>query len=127
MKPSLHTIQVQCRNFTTQVKKRSWKDISQQKAFLDELSQKLNIKQKSDWYNVRAYDVKASAKYPFIKVKENGGESLITNKYGGSLVKALMAIYPEYEWKPWKFIGKIESEFWNSYENQKRFLDDFAS
>ena len=52
-----------------------------------------------------------------------GGEHLLT-KYNGSLQKALSAIYPDYEWLPWKF-SRISSTN-DKQENSRKFLESIA-
>src|SRR5688572_3840282 len=42
--------------------------------------------------------------------------------YGGSLVKALLNIYPDYNWKVWKF-DVIPKGFWKDMTNQRNFFD----
>lgn len=51
-----------------------------------------------------------------------GMESLIKNKYRGSLIKALVAIYPEYSWKIYKF-EKVPNNFWEDKENVMEAID----
>eukprot|EP01114_Cavostelium_apophysatum_P022236 TRINITY_DN7981_c0_g1_i1.p1 TRINITY_DN7981_c0_g1~~TRINITY_DN7981_c0_g1_i1.p1 ORF type:complete len:228 (+),score=38.11 TRINITY_DN7981_c0_g1_i1:3-686(+) len=63
-----------------------WKDLANQKAFLDQAAQSLNVKQNEDWYRVRRADI-----------LRLGGHRLL-NIYGNSLLRALAANYPEYEW-----------------------------
>jgi hypothetical protein len=50
-----------------------------------------------------------------------GGDGLL-DRYQGSLVNILSSVYPEYEWLPWKF-EKSTQNFWESVNNQKRFMD----
>ncbi len=56
-----------------------------QKSFLNEIGQKLNITNQSDWYSITSE--------AFRKV---GGTPLL-NKYNGSLSKLLVTVYPEYQ------------------------------
>ena len=34
----------------------------------------------------------------------------------------LEAVYPEYEWLPWRF-QRVSKNFWNENENKKKFMD----
>lgn len=43
--------------------------------------------------------------------------------FNNSLPKALATIFPELNWKPWKF-QSIPLEWWNTLENRKAFLED---
>ncbi len=44
---------------------------------------------------------------------------------GGSLIRALKELYPDYDWKGWKF-KKVSQNYWDSEENRKDFLDSMA-
>ncbi len=61
-----------------------WDSASNQRSFLDELAKKLNILDQAGWYNVSRGII-----------SDHGGAGLIT-KYGGSVKKLLMHVYPEY-------------------------------
>ena len=70
----------------------------------------------SDWYKVRRRDVVA-----------HGGSGLF--KSHTSLYEALSAVYPDYQWEYLNFVdsaSKIKNGFWDSLENQKKFLDKVA-
>jgi hypothetical protein len=43
----------------------------------------------------------------------------------GSRVKAIMSIYPEHDWKLWKF-GRISEEFWKDMNHQRLFFDQLG-
>jgi len=92
-----------------------WEDLENQKEYFEMLSSKLGIKKLDDWYTLRAEDV--------FKI---GGYALINEKYGGSLVKALLAVFPEYNWQIWKF-DKVPKGYWEVKENQKKYFDLLAS
>eukprot|EP01125_Pyxidicula_operculata_P008535 TRINITY_DN2859_c0_g3_i4.p2 TRINITY_DN2859_c0_g3~~TRINITY_DN2859_c0_g3_i4.p2 ORF type:complete len:333 (-),score=32.63 TRINITY_DN2859_c0_g3_i4:27-1025(-) len=62
-----------------------------------------------DWYGV-------SVK----QVRENKGSGLI-KKHNYSLVNLLKAIYPDYQWLPWKF-RKSPRGFWSSKDNRYAYL-----
>ena len=42
--------------------------------------------------------------------------------YKGSPYRLLSAMYPDYEWLPWKF-EKVPENFWNKFENIKWFME----
>ena len=50
------------------------------------------------------------------------GGSTLLNHYNGSLMKCLMKVYPEYDWKIWKF-EKVPQKFWSEIKNQREFFD----
>ncbi len=51
-----------------------------------------------------------------------GGRGLLNNVYHGSLLHLLCAVYPEYEWLPWRFT-QVPKAYWNDINNQKIFLE----
>jgi hypothetical protein len=87
-----------------------WDKKSNQFQFLEWAAQQLNIKQPSDWYNVTNKDL-----------SEIGGASLL-NKYNKSPSSMLSAVYPEYNWLPWKF-KMCPLNFWEDVNNQKKFIE----
>jgi len=81
-----------------------WKELRTHREFFDQLAEKLQIKHWTDWYEVNSP-----------QIIENGGSGLLM-LYNSSPVKALMSIYPEHPWKPWKF-GRLPTGFWDSDSN----------
>ena len=57
----------------------------------------------------------------FQDILNEGGSTLLIKKHNGSIQSLLTTAYPEYEWTPWLF-GKCPQNFWDSIENQKKFL-----
>jgi hypothetical protein len=51
-----------------------------------------------------------------------GGGGLLRHKYNGSHTQLLIAVYPEYEWLPWKFTQSPKN-YWIDIQNKKKFLD----
>lgn len=80
--------------------------------FFDELSRKLGIKKWEDWYNITYEDV-----------KRNPNGSAILSCYNYSAAKAVINVYPELQWKTWKFKGR--RNFWKHTPNLRMFFDDF--
>jgi hypothetical protein len=56
-----------------------------------EIGRKLGITKLEDWYRINPKDFKS-----------NGGKKLL-KIYKGKIHRLLMDVYPEYNWKPWKF------------------------
>ena len=50
-----------------------------------------------------------------------GGQPLL-KIYGNSLYKVLGAVFPEYDWLPWKF-GNCPPSYWTDVENQRKFME----
>ncbi len=61
-----------------------WDDINHQRAFLQQLARKLNIKTHEQWYSISQS----------IFMQHGGGELL--SKYNDSLVLLFRSLYPEY-------------------------------
>lgn len=84
----------------------------------------IEINDLDKWYKVTASDM-----------EENTGKNILEfleRHYTGSLIKALQNLFPEINWKPWKFdisqkLPERELIFWSSLENQRAFFNDFAS
>ncbi len=69
----------------TSVPTRYWNVVSNQRAFMDDLAKKLDIKEVGGWLHVNTLDI-----------QENGGSRLLM-KYNGSLGTILGTLYPEYK------------------------------
>jgi len=69
-----------------------WKDLTNQHKFVENIALTLNIKTPDDWYNISVHQV-----YKY------GGYTLLNHYYNGSLIKLLRAIYPDHNWRLWKF------------------------
>ena len=50
-----------------------------------------------------------------------GGAGLL-QEYKGSPIALLSAVYPDYDWLPWKF-SRCAHGYWDSLDNQKKFLE----
>ena len=59
------------------------------------------------------------------QVEKEGGFSVI-KLHNGSLIKALMSIYPEHTWKVWTF-KKVPKNYWSDKKNQRIFFDWLAN
>eukprot|EP01114_Cavostelium_apophysatum_P021704 TRINITY_DN7644_c0_g1_i1.p1 TRINITY_DN7644_c0_g1~~TRINITY_DN7644_c0_g1_i1.p1 ORF type:complete len:421 (-),score=51.35 TRINITY_DN7644_c0_g1_i1:63-1325(-) len=89
-----------------------WDNRNHHREFFDHIFKSLGFTSFQDWYKLSAKDVTAK-----------GGAGLLNHFYGGSLVKALKAVYPDHEWKIWNF-KPVPTDFWNDKNNQKAFFDD---
>ena len=50
-----------------------------------------------------------------------GGANLL-RLHSNSMIKLLSAVYPDFEWLPWKF-DTILRHFWPDIENQRKFME----
>jgi hypothetical protein len=63
-----------------------------------------------DWYNVKLHDL-----------QKLGGFGLF-HYYNNSMIKALMAVYPEHSWQVWKF-DKVPHGYWDKDSHARHFLE----
>ncbi len=90
-----------------------WSDTFHQRAFMNELAEKLNITDQEGWYKVTTKS--------FL---QHGGMGLL-EKYNNSPSKLLSTVYPEYKWDVTKFIH-LPHQFWDDTSNQRVFLENLA-
>jgi len=81
-----------------------WIDKSNQREFLDLLYVKLNFKSWEDWYGTRR------------KTFEDNHADALIHLYGGSHIKMLTTLYPDRDWKLWKFQTGPRN-YWTSTSN----------
>eukprot|EP01027_Heterolobosea_sp_BB2_P009730 GEZU01014328.1.p1 GENE.GEZU01014328.1~~GEZU01014328.1.p1 ORF type:complete len:409 (-),score=52.61 GEZU01014328.1:123-1349(-) len=89
-----------------------WKDRANHKQFFDWAAKRLRVQQPDDWYKISRAEL----------FRLGGGSTIVNNYYGGSLMQALSAVYPEHEWLPWRF-STSPPGFWKDLNNQRRFFD----
>ena len=87
-----------------------WKEPANQRIYLDWLATQLKITTLQDWYKVTVDDI-----------MENNGTGVMQYCHS-NVYHLLKEAYPEHDWKPWLF-HKVPKGFWNSKENQRKFLD----
>ena len=88
-----------------------WHQYENQKLFLNELEQKLNIKRPRDWKNIRRK-----------VIIQNGGSALL-NRFSGNLPSLLKSVYPNEEWEKIFIKRRKTNQFWDIIDNQKGFMD----
>ena len=87
-----------------------WKDMKNQRAFLDQFYRDNNLTSQADWSQISREMVGMA-----------GGRQLLT--YYPSLFDLLQSVYPELEWNPFCFPRQLPNGFWNELSNQRAFLD----
>ena len=99
-----------------------WKDMKNQRQFLDYVYKELNFKSLDDWYNI-TYEV-SPFKYCLIlkELKKHKGSYMLTNCYNSSIYKMLSTVYPEHNWKPWSFDSR---GVWKYAETRQDFYENF--
>jgi hypothetical protein len=79
--------------------------------YIQWLSQELLIRYPEQWYGINAITLQ----------RNYYGESLM-RRYGDSIVKLMIDLFPEYDWHPWRF-EKVPVDFWKSKENVKNYTE----
>jgi hypothetical protein len=51
-----------------------------------------------------------------------GGASLLLHKYQGSMFAMLSAVFPEFDWLPWKF-PQVPKTYWDNVNNVRKYLN----
>ena len=98
-----------------QAPRNHWNSLENQKSFMCSLATKLGLKENDveGWYKVsnRA-------------MIDAGGYSLL-QKYGQSMSKLLIAVFPDLHFDASKF-KKVPQAYWKSLENQRGFMEDLG-
>mmetsp|Transcript_26419 Transcript_26419/g.29426 ORF Transcript_26419/g.29426 Transcript_26419/m.29426 type:complete len:173 (-) Transcript_26419:67-585(-) len=74
------------------------------------VAEQINIKTFEDWYSVSS---------SYVSQQPKGRALMLT--YGDSLAKALVIVFPEFNWQIWRF-RSVPSGFWKLPWNQVTFL-----
>ena len=88
---------------------RLWHKKDYQKNYMDWLGEKLGYTTMEDWYELTHKDM-----------TDNYGSGLL-HYYCNSQSKAVIEIFPNYDWIPWKF-NMTQSGFWKNRDNIKKYM-----
>jgi len=93
--------------------------LENQRKFLDRISLKFQIKTQQDWKQITLKEI----------IECNGLR--LTNKYNGNIISLLFMVYPEINWtfmetNKHKILFEIAENFWNSFENKRKFFDNIS-
>lgn len=89
-----------------------WDDLSKQRELFDRLGIQLGVATMEDWYQVKPSDLTSKAR------------TILEECYDGILYRALSSIYPNFQWKFWKF-SFVPRSLWSDPKLQ-RYLFDFT-
>ncbi len=92
-----------------------WNSLSNQRTLLDQVAQELQFTSPDNWYTIETSEIE----------RKKGGRTILYNYYQGSLIRMLLAVYPENNWQLEKF-KHMSKGFWSSEENIKSYLEWFA-
>ncbi len=90
-------------------------DFLHHRSFFEDYFKSHYMREYEDWYKVRQVDI----------IRYGGG---VLHYFGGSLSRALSTVYPEYDWKEWKFavasssISHSSKDIWRDSRNVTLFL-----
>eukprot|EP00026_Physarum_polycephalum_P013670 Phypoly_transcript_14096.p1 GENE.Phypoly_transcript_14096~~Phypoly_transcript_14096.p1 ORF type:complete len:309 (-),score=47.32 Phypoly_transcript_14096:29-955(-) len=92
-----------------------WKSRSKHREFFDKFAKKFEFDAlvADNWYDIKTA----------VLLEEKGAKSVISNYYGGSILSALIEVYPDVPFEQEKFGDK----FWRTETNRKQFFDSFSS
>jgi hypothetical protein len=96
------------RDFTTSKGNRL--DFETRKNQLEDAAQQLGLKSMDDWYKVKVSDLLRLI-----------GPNLL-NQYNRSIRKLLIGIYPNYDWKAWRFHA-VPKGFWKEPQNVRECIE----
>ena len=88
-----------------------WKGRSNQLTALKELEEKLGIKELEDWYKVKIQDLP---------------DNRLLKSCNYSLLELLKTFFPDYDWKPWKFLYSNRGA-WKSAQNAREYLESVTT
>ncbi len=91
-----------------------WKDLNNQKSYIQWLSNQLSISSASldDWYRISLQDIHS----------KGGGDALQSFQH---LIEMLQAVYPDHPWQVWRF-EHLSIRFWKHKKNHRLFMDWFG-
>lgn len=89
---------------------RFWQHEEHRRDYLLWLAHKLRLRRMEQWYSVTGKSF-----------TRNHGATVL-DYYRGSPCEMLRSLFPQYEWCEWRF-SRVPHEFWDSLENQWRFLE----
>jgi hypothetical protein len=91
----------------------SWEEEDRRGEFFIHLGNLLRLQSPADWYEL-----------PKEEAERNGGETILSRYYGGCIMTALISLFPEMEWHPWRFRFAREDTL-GDVQIQRKFFDWF--
>ena len=95
------------------VKQGTWKKVENHKIYAKWLKEKLIYENEEDWYKITAKEI-----------KDNYGSGLLVHYYNNSPIQFVKEMFPDYEWKPYKF--SAPKGYWDKIENQQEYANDLG-
>jgi hypothetical protein len=90
--------------------KHFWAERQNRRRYFEWLGKHLRYRSHEDWYSLHGDDI-----------RNNHGAGLLTSYYRNSYADALLDVFPEHEWEPWRFRTTPDG-FWSKKANRLRYL-----
>jgi len=108
---------VSARSFCSVLKKKRpngfWKDVNNQRLFMNEAMKKLELKELDDWYSISAN-----------RLTKIGGSSLL--RQYPTFMDLLSSVYPEHSWNPFKR-SQVPHNYWKDVNHQRKWIHDLSN
>ena len=88
-----------------------WEDENNQISFMNWLGSFLGFNKMEDWYTITTNDI-----------SQNGGSTLLHDKFKGSPSLLVSSVYPEHKWLIHQF-SQVPKGHWDNPTNQRSFMD----
>ncbi len=85
-----------------------------QRLFMNEVATQLRIYSMEGWYTIDSTDL-----------VDRNGIILLEDYFEGSVLVCLEGVYPECDWKPWKF-KRVEEGYWHNKDNHLLFFERYS-
>ncbi len=96
------------------VKRGTWEKVENHKIYAKWLKEKLRYENEEDWYKITAK-----------QIIDNYGGGLL-QYYNNSTQQFINEMFPDYEWKSYKFTCTLNG-YWNKIENQQEYTNDLGT
>lgn len=93
------------------VKQGTWENFENHRIYAKWLGVQLKYTKMEDWYKITQHKINAFC-----------GCGLLILYYNNSPMKFVMKVFPQYDWKPYKF--NCPKEYWKEWQNRKSYADD---
>jgi hypothetical protein len=91
-----------------------WRDLENQRRYFAWLGSVLGVRDLEGWYSVKLQDFYA-----------HGGTQLMWSIYNKSPRQAVTTLFPEHDWKPWRFT-RVPHGYWDLEQHRREFLEWLA-
>ena len=97
-----------------QVRRGTWENIQNHRIYAKSLAKHYGYTTMEDWYQITKQ-----------QITDFYGGGIISNYYNNSSKKFVVNMFPDYDWKGYKFT-KCSNEYWKEMQNRKSYVDDLG-